>query len=164
MNAQQQRIDITANNLANVNTTGFKKSVAHFQDLMYQTLRAPGTSASQGVQVPTGLQIGMGVRTVSSAKEFSNGDFVQTGNQLDVTIEGAGFFQVAQPNGTTAYTRAGNFSLDSQGQMVTADGFAIEPNISIPQDAGCVRRMVGTWCPSGISVADCRRTRVERID
>jgi flagellar basal-body rod protein FlgG len=135
MQAQQERIDLTANNLANVNTTGFKKSRAHFQDLMYQTLRAPGTSAAQGVQVPNGLQIGMGVRTVSSQKLFSAGDFVQTDNPLDLTIEGAGFFQVQQPGGEIVYTRAGNFALNNQGQLVTADGYPVEPAITIPTDA-----------------------------
>ncbi|TPV95499.1 MAG: flagellar basal-body rod protein FlgG [Myxococcales bacterium FL481] len=138
MEAQQQRIDITANNLANVNTTGFKKSRASFQDLLYQTVRAPGTSAAQGVQVPTGLQIGQGVRTVSSQKIYTGGDFAQTGNQLDIAIEGGGFFQVSLPGGELVYSRAGNMTLNSEGQVVTQDGYPLEPAVSIPQDATSV--------------------------
>jgi len=135
MDAQQQRIDITANNLANVNTAGFKKSRAEFQDLLYQTMRAPGTSSAQGVRVPSGLQVGQGVRTVSSQKMFTEGDLVQTGNELDVSIEGSGFFQVTMPDGSQAYTRAGNWHMDDQGRVVTADGYPMEPGINIPPDA-----------------------------
>jgi flagellar basal-body rod protein FlgG len=138
MEAQQQRIDITANNLANVNTTGYKKSRADFQDLMYQTIRAPGTSSAQGVFVPTGLQIGNGVRTVAAQKSFTTGDIKATGNQLDLAIEGNGFFQVSRPDGQQAYTRAGNFTVDAQGQLVTPDGYPLEPAIVIPPDATAV--------------------------
>lgn len=132
MDAQQKRIDVTANNLANVNTNGFKKSRADFQDLLYQQVRAPGTSAAQGVTVPQGIQIGTGVRTVSTHRSFSTGDLQPTGNELDLAIEGKGFFAVSMPNGQTAYTRAGNFELDPQGAMVTPDGYPLEPAITIP--------------------------------
>lgn len=138
MEAQERQIDITANNLANVNTAGFKKQRAQFQDLLYQTVRAPGTSSAQGVQVPTGLQIGNGVRTVSSQKLFTTGDFRQTGNQFDVAIEGDGFFQVTLPDGDIAFTRAGNFTISAEGQLVTADGYQLEPAVSIPPDAETV--------------------------
>jgi flagellar basal-body rod protein FlgG len=138
MEAQQQRIDITANNLANVNTTGFKKQRADFQDLLYQTIRAPGTSAAQGIAVPTGLQIGNGVRTVAAQRTFTTGDLINTANSLDVAIEGRGFFQVSMPDGTQAYTRAGNFAVNAQGQLVTPDGYALEPAVAIPPEATAV--------------------------
>ena len=119
MDAQQNRIDVTANNLSTVNTAGFKKSRAEFQDLLYQSIRAPGTSAAQGVRVPTGLQVGQGVRTVATQKMFTQGDMAQTGNQLDIAVEGGGFFQVTMPDGTQAYTRSGNWTLDDTGRVVT---------------------------------------------
>lgn len=132
MEAQQQRIDVIANNLANVNTTGFKKSRADFQDLLYQQIRAPGTSAAQGVVVPSGIQVGTGVRTVSTHRSFTMGDLQQTGNQLDVAIEGDGFFQVTLPGGELAYSRSGNFEVNAQGQVVTPDGYLLDPAIAIP--------------------------------
>lgn len=135
MDAQQNRIDVTANNLSNVNTAGFKKSRAEFQDLLYQSIRAPGTSAAQGVRVPTGLQVGQGVRTVATQKMFTQGDMAQTGNQLDIAVEGGGFFQVTMPDGTQAYTRSGNWTLDDTGRVVTPDGFPMEPAITVPPDA-----------------------------
>lgn len=138
MQAQQEKIDVTANNLANVNTSGFKKSKVHFQDLIYQTSRAAGTSAAQGTQVPTGTQVGLGVRTVATSRVLSPGDYTQTGNPLDLTIEGNGFFQIAQPGGEVYYTRAGNFSVNAQGQMVTPDGYLLDPAVTIPQDATSV--------------------------
>lgn len=138
MEAQQKRIDVTANNLANVNTAGFKKSRADFQDLLYQTIRAPGTSSAQGVTVPTGLQVGNGVRTVAATRIHSGGDRAQTNNPLDIAIDGAGFYQVSLPSGDLAYTRAGNLSMNEQGQVVTADGYPLEPSINIPPDAESV--------------------------
>lgn len=138
MDAQQQRIDVIANNLANVNTTGFKKSRVDFQDLLYQQVRAPGTSAAQGVAVPTGLQVGTGVRTAATHRTFTTGDLMQTGNQLDIAIEGNGFFQVTMPDGTPAFTRAGNFELDQQGQIVTPDGYPLDPAIVVPPGATAV--------------------------
>ena len=125
MDAQQQRIDVISNNLANVNTTGFKKQRADFQDLLYQTMRAPGTTAAQGTLVPSGVQVGTGVRTASTHRSFTTGDLMQTGNDFDLAIEGNGFFQVTLPGGKQAFTRAGNFERDQQGQMVTTDGAQI---------------------------------------
>lgn len=138
MDAQQQRIDVISNNLANVNTTGFKKQRADFQDLLYQTVRAPGTAAAQGTTVPSGLQVGTGVRTAATHRSFTTGDLMQTGNQLDLAIEGNGFFQVTLPGGQQAFTRAGNFELDQQGQIVTTDGYLLDPAIAIPPGATSV--------------------------
>lgn len=138
MDAQQQRIDVISNNLANVNTTGFKKQRADFQDLLYQTVRAPGTTSAQGTSVPSGLQIGTGVRTAATHRSFTTGDLMQTGNQFDLAIEGQGFFQVTMPGGQIAFTRAGNFELDQQGQLVTTDGYLMDPAIAIPPGAKTV--------------------------
>ena len=135
MQAQTLNIDVIANNLANVNTTGFKRSRADFQDLLYHTLRAAGTASAQGTEVPTGIQIGHGTRPAGTQKIFSQGDYQQTQNELDMAIEGGGFFQILQPNGDVAYTRAGSFKLDSEGRIVTSDGFMMEPEIAIPTDA-----------------------------
>ncbi len=135
MVAQQTNLDVIANNLANVNTTGFKKSRADFEDLMYQVIEEPGTSANQSGSSPTGIQIGLGVRTAAVGKIHSQGDFQSTSNPLDAAIEGDGFFQITLPNGTTTYTRAGAFKLDETGQLVTSDGFALTPTITIPSDA-----------------------------
>lgn len=134
MMGQQIQIDTVAHNLANVNTTGFKKSRVNFQDLLYETLRPAGTEAASGEIVPEGIQIGHGVRPASVAKLFTQGNLIQTGNELDVVIEGDGFFQIALPDGTTGYTRDGNFKVDSNGNMVTADGYFLEPNINLPDN------------------------------
>ncbi len=135
MQAQTVTIDLIANNLANVNTAGFKRSRADFQDLLYENLKPPGVSSADGTQVPTGIEIGHGTRLVATQKLFTQGDFKQTGNQLDMAIEGDGFFQVIQPNGEIAYSRAGNFKVDSEGRIVTPDGFLMEPEITIPTDS-----------------------------
>lgn len=135
MAAQQANIDVISNNLANVNTTGFKKSRSDFQDLMYQVARQPGANSANDTQVPTGIQIGHGVRQVATPKLYTTGNFQNTGNPLDVAIEGDGFFQVNMPDGTIAYTRDGSFKLDGQGRLVTSDGYEIEPQIAIPEDA-----------------------------
>lgn len=135
MQAQQLNLDTIANNLANVNTTGFKRTRVDFQDLLYQTFRAPGTQGTQGNIVPTGIQVGHGSRAVATQRIFSQGDFQQTENPLDLVIEGDGFFQVQRPDGTTAYTRAGAFKKDGTGRLVTSDGFALQPNLIIPADA-----------------------------
>ena len=132
MEAQKLNIDVIANNLANVNTVGFKKSRADFQDLMYQTLRTPGATSAEGSQIPSGIQIGLGVKPVAVQKIFLQGDFVSTGNNLDMVIEGDGFFQILMPDGTTAYTRSGAFKLDSEGRIVNSDGYPLEPGITIP--------------------------------
>lgn len=132
LDAQQTQMDIIANNLANVSTTGFKRSRAVFEDLLYQTLRQPGAQTSQQTQLPSGLQLGTGVRPVATEKIHTQGNLQQTGNSKDVAIQGAGFFQVLLPDGTTAYTRDGSFQMDSQGQLVTASGFTVQPAITIP--------------------------------
>ena len=135
MEAQQINMDITANNLANVNTTGFKKSRADFQDLLYQTIRVAGSTQAQGIQVPTGIQIGLGTRLAAVQKIFTQGDFHTTGNVLDLVIEGDGFFQVRLPSGELAYTRDGSLKKDSEGSLVTSDGYLVQPEISIPAEA-----------------------------
>jgi flagellar basal-body rod protein FlgG len=135
MQAQTLNIDIISNNLANVGTSGFKKSRADFQDLLYQTLRSPGVASSADTQVPTGIQVGHGVRPAATQKMFTQGEFKHTQNQLDMAIEGNGFFQIIQPSGETAYTRAGSFKLDSDGRVVTSDGFPMEPELTVPADA-----------------------------
>jgi len=135
MEAQQLNIDIISNNLANVNTTGFKKSRGDFQDLLYQTIRMAGASSGTGTQIPSGIQIGAGVRPASVQRIFTPGDFQNTQNPLDLAIEGDGFFQVILPDGTISYTRAGAFKKDNTGRIVTSDGFPVEPAITIPPDA-----------------------------
>jgi flagellar basal-body rod protein FlgG len=138
MEAQQLDLDTIANNLANVNTSGFKRSRVDFQDLLYQTFRPAGASVAQGNTSPTGIQVGLGVRPVASQKIFSQGDFQLTENPLDVVIEGDGFFQVQRPDGTTAYTRSGSFKKDATGRLVTSDGYFVSPSITIPTDATSV--------------------------
>ncbi len=133
MAAQQMTIDVIANNLANVSTTGFKKSSAEFEELLYQTFKAAGTTTSLG-PLPVGIQLGSGVQPASVHKIFVQGDFEQTQNALDIAIEGDGFFQVTLPDGTTAYTRTGSFKLDSEGTVVTAEGLPLLPTIAIPAD------------------------------
>lgn len=142
MQAQQLNLDTIANNLANLNTAGFKRTRVDFQDLLYQTFRAPGTASAQGTTVPTGIQVGHGTRAVATQRIFSQGDFQQTENPLDLVIEDAGFFQVLRPDGSTAYTRSGAFKKDATGRIVTSDGFPLQPGITIPQDAKSVT--VGT--------------------
>lgn len=135
MKAQTLNIDVISNNLANVNTSGYKKSRADFQDLLYETLRPAGVDSAAGNQVPTGIQLGHGSRPVATVKLFQQGDFQQTKNELDLAIEGDGFFQIEQPNGDIAYTRSGAFKLDSDGQIVTSDGYSLATAITIPTDA-----------------------------
>jgi len=135
MQAQQLTLDVVANNLANVQTAGFKRSRLDFQDLVYETLQAPGASSAQGQEIPSGFQVGHGSRAVATQRLFIKGDLQQTGNSLDLAIEGDGFFQVALPSGDTGYTRAGTFKKNSQGQLVTSDGFSLQPQITIPQNA-----------------------------
>ena len=135
MQAQDLNISVISNNIANVNTTGFKRSRADFQDLLYQTLRVVGTLSEAGNQVPTGMQLGLGVKPAAIQKIFLQGDFVMTQNELDIAIEGKGFFQITQPDGTIGYSRAGAFKLDNTGRIVTSDGLPMEPTITIPPDA-----------------------------
>lgn len=134
MEAQQLNIDVIANNLANVNTTGFKRSRADFQDLLYQTMRQPGAKSSTNSIYPTGMQLGLGSRAAAIQKVFLQGDFQYTQNSFDLAVEGAGFFQVQEPNGDTVYTRAGAFKQDEQGRLVTSDGYPMTPQITIPAD------------------------------
>lgn len=135
MLAQQLNLDVIANNLANVNTSGFKKSRADFQDLMYQMVEEPGTSTAQTGSSPTGIQIGLGVKPAAVGKIFTQGDFESTGNNLDLAVEGEGFFQVTTPTGEERYTRSGAFKLDENGIIVNSDGYQLEPAITIPPDA-----------------------------
>lgn len=132
LDAQQTKLDVISNNLANVSTNGFKRSRAVFEDLLYQTIRQPGAQSSQQTQLPSGLQLGTGVRPVATESIFTQGNLQQTGNPRDVAIQGEGFFQVLMPDGTTAYTRDGAFQSDINGQFVTSSGFVIQPAITIP--------------------------------
>ena len=134
MIAQQYNMDTISNNLANVNTTGFKGNMARFQDLVYQQLQAPGSPVGASI-VPVGQQVGLGVKVASSEKIFTQGSLQQTGNPLDVAIEGDGFFQITLPDGTTGYTRDGGFKEDANGTLVTAQGYFLQPQITIPQNA-----------------------------
>ena len=141
LDAQQTQLDVISNNLANVSTNGFKRSRAVFEDLLYQTLREPGASSSQTTQVPSGLQIGTGVRPVSTVRVFTQGNLQKTDNSLDLAVNGQGFFQVLMPDGTTAYTRDGSFHVDSQGAVVTSNGFHLQPQITLP--AGVLSITIG---------------------
>ena len=138
MNAQQLNVDNIANNLANANTTGYKTRRAQFQDLLYQSILQPGTAASQQSTVPAGLQLGLGTRSSSNEIIFTQGNFSQTDNPMDIVIQGNGFFQILQPNGQLAYTRDGSFQLDQNGNMVTSSGSLLQPQITIPASAQSV--------------------------
>jgi flagellar basal-body rod protein FlgG len=138
MNAQQMSIDNIANNLANANTTGFKSRTTQFQDLLYQSFLQPGTSAGAQTIVPSGLQLGLGARPAANSINFSQGSFQQTNNPLDLVIQGKGFFQVRRPDGTIAYTRAGSFQLDQNGNIVDPQGDPVQPQIVIPAQAQAV--------------------------
>lgn len=135
LDAQQTQLDNISNNLANISTNGFKRSRAVFEDLLYQTLRQPGAQSSQQTTVPSGLQLGTGVRPVATEKIFTQGVLNLTGNSLDVAINGEGFFQIQMPDGTLAYTRDGSFQKDSTGQVVTSSGYPLSPALTIPADA-----------------------------
>jgi flagellar basal-body rod protein FlgG len=138
LDAQQTRMDVIANNLANANTTGFKSSRASFQDLMYQNKEQPGGQTTQQTLSPSGLMLGTGVRVVGTAKLFTQGSITQTGNSLDVAIQGSGFLQVSMPDGTTAYTRDGSLQTDANGQLVTANGYALNPPVTLPSNVQSV--------------------------
>ncbi len=135
MIAQQTQIDTTSNNISNVNTIGYKKQRAEFADLMYQTMMYAGTSTSDTTRSPTGMEVGLGVRPTAIAKQFTQGNFKETGNSLDMAITGNGFFQIQLPDGTTAYTRNGSFKLDADGNVVNSDGYQMIPQLTIPADA-----------------------------
>lgn len=135
LDAQQTRMSVISNNLANTNTTGFKQDRASFEDLLYQQVRQPGGSSSAQTQLPTGLQLGTGVRVVATAKNFSQGGQQQTGRALDVMVNGRGFFEVMMPDGSSAYTRDGTFQINAQGELVTNSGYPVQPGIQIPEGA-----------------------------
>jgi flagellar basal-body rod protein FlgG len=135
LDAQQTRMTVTSNNLANVSTTGFKKSRGVFEDLIYQNLRQVGASTSQDTQAPSGLSLGTGVRVVATQKMFTQGSLNQSGNALDVAIQGRGFFQILLPDGSLGYTRDGSFQMNSQGQLVTSSGYVVQPGITIPANS-----------------------------
>ncbi|MDO9009080.1 MAG: flagellar basal-body rod protein FlgG [Thiobacillus sp.] len=134
LEAQQTQMDVISNNLANVSTTGFKRARAVFEDLLYQTIRQPGAQSSEQTQLPSGLQLGTGVKPVATERIFTQGNLQQTGNSKDVAIQGQGFFQVLMPDGTTSYTRDGSFQVDANGQLVTSSGYAVQPAITLPPD------------------------------
>ncbi len=134
MQGQQTNIDVIANNLANVNTVGFKRSRADFEDLIYQTQKEAGVNTTTNTVEPTGIQIGLGTQLADVSKNFMQGSLQETGNPLDLAIQGNGFFQITMPDGTIAYTRAGDFKLDNNGRIVTTDGYPLSPEITVPQD------------------------------
>jgi flagellar basal-body rod protein FlgG len=138
MEAQQTQLDVISNNLANSSTNGFKRSHAVFEDLMYQNLRQVGTNTAEQSQLPTGLQLGLGVRTVATSRSFAQGSLQQSGNNLDVAINGNGFFQVNMPDGTLGYTRDGSFQVDSQGRLVTSSGLTVANGVTVPANAKSV--------------------------
>jgi flagellar basal-body rod protein FlgG len=135
MRAQQLRMDNISHNLANVSTTGYKKSRVDFQDLLYQTLISPGTPVALGTRIPTGMQVGVGTKPVAIQKIYKMGSLYETGNPLDIAITGDGFFQILLPDGSTGYTRDGSFKMDADGKIVTSDGYILQPEIVIPTDA-----------------------------
>ncbi|EXJ16908.1 flagellar basal-body rod protein FlgG [Imhoffiella purpurea] len=135
LDAQQTRMSVVSNNLANVNTNGYKKGRAVFEDLIYQTIRQPGAQATQEAQLPSGLMLGTGVRTVATEKLFTQGGFAQTENSLDIAIEGRGFFQILMPNGELGYTRDGSFQLNANGEVVMSNGYAVQPGLVVPENA-----------------------------
>ena len=138
LDAQQTKMAVVSNNLANVNTTGFKQGRAVFEDLLYQNVRQAGGQSSQDTQLPSGMNLGTGVRVVATEKLFTQGSVLQTGNAMDVAINGRGFLQVLLPDGTLGYTRDGSFQINSQGQLVTASGYIVQPGITIPDSAQSV--------------------------
>ncbi len=135
MEAQQLYMDTISHNLSNVNTTGFKRTKIEFQDLMYQIMREPGVRNFEGSMAPAGIQTGLGVKPAATQFIFEQGSLLQTGNSLDWAIQGEGFFQILLPNGEIGYTRAGDFKMDSQGRIVTSNGYFLEPQVTIPQEA-----------------------------
>lgn len=134
MMAQQMNVDVISNNLANVNTTGFKKSRCDFQDLLYTTIKGAGSEAGGGLEIPTGIQVGNGSKPLSTQRLFTQGDLVNTENPYDIVIEGDGFFQVLRTNGEVGYTKNGGFKIDSEGRLCTGDGYTLQPEVIIPSD------------------------------
>lgn len=138
MEAQQTQLDVISNNLANVSTNGFKKSHAVFEDLMYQNVRQAGSNVAEQSTLPTGLQIGLGVRTVATSRSFAQGNLQQSGNNMDIAIQGNGFFQLTMPDGSTGYTRDGAFQVDNQGRMVNSSGYPVANGVTVPPNATSV--------------------------
>lgn len=138
MEAQQMQLDNVSHNLANASTNGYKRQHAVFEDLMYQNLRQAGAATSEQSQLPTGLQVGLGVRTVATSRSFSQGNLQQTQNNLDIAVKGNGFFQIQMPDGTTGYTRDGAFKVDANGTMVTNNGYTLLPGVTLPANATSV--------------------------
>lgn len=167
MIAQQMNVDNIANNLANVNTTGYKKSKMEFQDLLYQQLRLAGATQAEGAQVPVELQIGYGTRPVATQRIFTQGTLTPTGNALDVSIDGAGFFQVTLPDGTTGYTRDGALKLSAEGVLVTSDGYPLEPQVTVPPDATdiniAVNGLVSVKLPGDAAFQDVGQLELARF-
>ncbi len=163
MGAQTLNMDVIANNLANVSTTGYKKSRADFQDLLYQISKVPGSPTSDDTVSPTGVQIGLGVRAASVQKVFTEGDLIQTGNELDVAIEGEGFLQVSLPDGNTGYTRAGNLKRDGEGRITTSDGYPLSPEITIPENARRIS-IAETGIVSALLGDDTESTELGNLD
>ncbi len=163
LEAQQNRLNVVSNNLANVNTTGFKRDRAVFEDLLYQNVRQAGGQSSQATELPSGLSLGTGVRTVATQKMHSQGSLVQTENPYDMAIQGQGFFQVLMPNGSMAYTRSGEFQLNKDGELVTSSGYRLQPNITIPEDATSVT--IGRdGTVSALQAGDAAPTQVGTIE
>ena len=159
MMAQQFNLDVIANNLANVNTNGYKLSTANFQDLLYQNLRTPGAISGNGGQLPTGSQVGLGVNAGTTNQIFTQGTLQPTGNDYDLAIKGDGFFKVLMPDGTNSYTRDGAFDIDSQGRLCTSDGFPVQPEIIVPADKTSI-----TIAPDGtVSVTRAGQTSMQQI-
>ncbi len=163
MNAQQTKIDVISNNLANVNTTGFKKDQTHFEDLVYQTIRMPGGRNPQGITAPTGLQVGHGTRLTSVSKSHAQGSLLQTQNPLDMAIEGKGFFRLQQSNGQYAYTRDGVFHTDSEGRVVTAGGDPLDPPLTLPESTRQVL-ISRDGIVSALSAEETEPTEIGRIE
>jgi flagellar basal-body rod protein FlgG len=155
MSAQQMMVDVIANNLANINTTGFKRSQINFQDLLYITLQEPGTEVSSGINSPGGLEIGSGVRAASTIKIYTPGELLNTGRALDIAISGEGFFQVTLPNGDIGYTRDGSLQINANGELVTTTGYILEPAITVPTDAVAIS--IGK--DGGVNVTDSAGTQ-----
>lgn len=163
LEAQQNRLNVVSNNLANVNTTGFKRDRAVFEDLLYQNVRQAGGQSSQATELPSGLSLGTGVRTVATQKMQTQGSLVQTENPYDMAIQGQGFFQVLMPNGTMAYTRSGEFQVNKDGELVTSSGYRLQPNITIPEDATSVT--IGRdGTVSALQAGDAAPTQVGTIE
>lgn len=163
MNGQQLAMDVIAHNLANVSTTGFKKSNTDFQDLLYETLKVPGSQTSNDTESPSGIMVGMGVRPAAVTKIFTQGELIQTENELDVAIEGQGFFEIELPNGTSGYTRAGAFKRDSDGRITNSNGYPLLPAITVPDGATDVN-ISETGVVSAILAGDSESTEIGNIE